>query len=604
MKRISFIFTLFLLSLSPAWADLEDNYIYILDCTRSMLPKNNDLWDSAKMYIENDISRDPDINRTITIVPFKNQVYQTIFHFKNDKDGLQNWPTIKNDLDQYVQIPGNTNICDAWREGLKYIDLSKDNYFYLLTDGEDKAGTDAVVALIREWCTSINSDLKTKSKVHGVYVMLPQKDPTEAKSALVAIEKIKAVGEGCISVVSGHPKVCVHLLDHEAIMLNTLDYKQHGVFPEAKLRLSMPNVSVKLESEDKFFQITAVKNGSDITIRTEPKGDIDAIRDTLSSSVPNVPHVINARVVAVDAKYDILEPEFTVQIYNDAWNALTLNQTSPDWNGKTVHWYDSFLFWGPQDKDTLRFDFTPEWNDEAKRHGSKATMSMQQLKKNGSKQVGSDYILLYNGEVREDGTFTLSANEDKSEIAIVFKENAAEENYGWEIVPKRIENVNVINQVAAEEYNQSFNAGYEVDWNPLKHILMWLGIIFVTIIVVWFLILRPLIYPKMKRISFITVTANASSYHNRTMLRGYHRVKFVGRMPKIGFWEKTFGAPVNYVVSRVWENREWEIAYHNRGGFVMHKGKYYLDPSSTMERGKQYTMQDNDTNEVINITVS
>ena len=126
----NFFFILCMLFCVPLHAQRERNYIYLFDCTQSM--KTVDIWEPTKKYLREDIERlSP--SSTVTIVPFQGITHPTIqFECRNF-----DWNKIEEQFNKYIKDKTNTNICSAWDKGVQYIDVNKDNYFYILTDGED-----------------------------------------------------------------------------------------------------------------------------------------------------------------------------------------------------------------------------------------------------------------------------------------------------------------------------------------------------------------------------------------------------------------------------------------------------------------------------------
>ena len=164
MRRTLITLLLLTLTVLQLFAQRERNYIYILDCSRSMLTDykvdGRPLWDATLDYLKADIDRQIP-SSTINIVPFQGSVYEVTSCRKPDFD----WSKFYNQVKDYPQTLTGTNICAAWDKALSLQDANKDNYLILLTDGEDnKQGVDAVCKRIREWCEKVRN-------TYGYYVM-------------------------------------------------------------------------------------------------------------------------------------------------------------------------------------------------------------------------------------------------------------------------------------------------------------------------------------------------------------------------------------------------------------------------------------------------
>ena len=134
MKK-NLISILLFFSIFTLYAQRERNYIYLLDCTKSMIGFNGsiDIWDTTKDYLESDLRRLSD-DCSYAIIPFQDKVLNTFAG--NGPDAVTHWiKDIEPKCTEWVQNVTRTNICDAWLAGLNQCDPNKYNYIYLLTDG-------------------------------------------------------------------------------------------------------------------------------------------------------------------------------------------------------------------------------------------------------------------------------------------------------------------------------------------------------------------------------------------------------------------------------------------------------------------------------------
>ena len=155
-------------------AQRERNYIYLLDCTKSMTgyggsPK---IWDPTRDYLKNELMKHTP-GTTLHVVPFQGKVLPAFSFDANNLD----WKKIDKELQKHVQNVTSTNICAAWDSTDKYIDKHKDNYIILLTDGKDNVnGMEAVSKKLRYWCGKYPN-------TYAFYVQLTEAaiDPSVAK---------------------------------------------------------------------------------------------------------------------------------------------------------------------------------------------------------------------------------------------------------------------------------------------------------------------------------------------------------------------------------------------------------------------------------------
>ena len=134
-------------------AQRERNYIYLLDCTKSMTGHggNRDIWESTKDYLKSELGKYTH-GTTLHVIPFQGKVHPS-FDFDAANFDAKKWTEIEDKIDVYVNDITGTNICDSWDVTDKYIDIHKDNYIILLTDGKDNVkGMAAVAKKLSEWC--------------------------------------------------------------------------------------------------------------------------------------------------------------------------------------------------------------------------------------------------------------------------------------------------------------------------------------------------------------------------------------------------------------------------------------------------------------------
>jgi len=76
-RRILLLLAVLLACMCPARAQLENNYIFLFDCTQSM--HDGRLWEPAKSALGNTITSLTDIeNAHFTVIPFTDTIFQAI----------------------------------------------------------------------------------------------------------------------------------------------------------------------------------------------------------------------------------------------------------------------------------------------------------------------------------------------------------------------------------------------------------------------------------------------------------------------------------------------------------------------------------------------
>lgn len=112
MKRLKtlILFLSLIMSLSVL-AQRERNYIYVLDCTKSMtgFKGSPDIWNTTKQYLQKELNKHVP-GTTLHVIPFQDKILSPYSFDANDLD----WNKIDKQLQEHFQNVTSTNICDAW----------------------------------------------------------------------------------------------------------------------------------------------------------------------------------------------------------------------------------------------------------------------------------------------------------------------------------------------------------------------------------------------------------------------------------------------------------------------------------------------------------
>lgn len=468
MRRILLFFFVALPLMS--FAQRERNYIYLLDCTKSMIGHNGcpNIWAPTKTYLKNELEKYSP-GTTLHVIPFQGIVLSS-FNFTAEDFNAKKWEEIEKKIDGYVQKITDTNICDAWDATDKYLDLHKDNYIILLTDGKDTHnGMAAVAKKLNEWCGKYPN-------TYAFYVQLTQAalDPSLAQVINICdnefivdvSDKIRPFGSFDKDLI-----ICANTLNLNKI--HKLVFSAAGKY------------TAKAVSSDPYFDVKVVGNKIEdgiVPIKFVAKHSIAHINKTL-------PEVYNFTFKVQSNEINIINPTLKVQMTNKPERTLEILSDETDMGKAT--WYDSFLFWGASDPDTLNVDLKAVFNDEAKKDGSAVQMLI--LDPDG----GKDFQLLYNNQPVENGLIILRSSDNTPTIlSIIFDTDAKVGNRYLSIKAKSKHELDKINDEPVEKYQLTLRAKYVVNWNPLKTILMWFGILTLALLLLWFLFFRPIVYPR------------------------------------------------------------------------------------------------------------
>ena len=554
-------------------AQRERNYIYVLDCTKSMTgyggsPK---IWDPTREYLRKELEKHTP-GTTLHIVPFQGKVLPAFSFDANDLD----WNKIDKQLQEHVKNVTNTNICDAWDSTDKYIDLHKDNYIILLTDGKDNVkGMAAVAKKLSDWCGRFPNS-------YAFYVQLTEAAIDKGVAKVIDIcdnEFVIDASKG-IPVFGGFDKGLI-------IYANTLNLNRVH-----KIGFSSAGKYVaRAVCNDPYFDVKIVDNkieGGIVPVQIVAKKPIAQINAAL-------PQVYNFTFDVQSNEVNVINPTIKVQMTNKPERALEM-LSEETYMGKAT-WYDSFLFWGASDPDTLSIDLKAAFNDEARKDGSVVKL---QIKDDAG---GKDFQLFYNGQPLSDNTITLNANGNTPSIlSVVFNSDAKEGKRYFAIKAADKQELDNINDQPVEQYNLCLRAKYVVNWNPLKTILMWLGILILAALLLWFLIVRRLIYPT---IGVKTIQIN-EPYFAKVNVKGARRVVFTNKKVEQSLINKIFTGEIIYKKNDIWTSPlAFEPGAKKKTLRVMRTKDYVFDPYTSMLKApSDYVVENTNDNTKIKLTIN
>lgn len=554
-------------------AQRERNYIYVLDCTKSMTgyggsPK---IWDPTREYLRKELEKHTP-GTTLHIVPFQGKVLPAFSFDANNLD----WNKIDKQLQEHVKNVTNTNICDAWDSTDKYIDLHKDNYIILLTDGKDNVkGMAAVAKKLSDWCGRFPNS-------YAFYVQLTEAAIDKGVAKVIDIcdnEFVIDASKG-IPVFGGFDKGLI-------IYANTLNLNRVH-----KIGFSSAGKYVaRAVCNDPYFDVKIVDNkieGGIVPVQIVAKKPIAQINAAL-------PQVYNFTFDVQSNEVNVINPTIKVQMTNKPERALEM-LSEETYMGKAT-WYDSFLFWGASDPDTLSIDLKAAFNDEARKDGSVVKL---QIKDDAG---GKDFQLFYNGQPLSDNTITLNANGNTPSIlSVVFNSDAKEGKRYFAIKAADKQELDNINDQPVEQYNLCLRAKYVVNWNPLKTILMWLGILILAALLLWFLIVRRLIYPT---IGVKTIQIN-EPYFAKVNVKGVRRVVFTNKKMEQSLINKIFTGEILYKKNDIWTSPlAFEPGAKKKTLRVMRTKDYVFDPYTSMLKApSDYVVENTNDNTKIKLTIN
>lgn len=579
MKKVLLFLLVGLLTLQAS-AQRQRNYIYVLDCTGSI--QFYKLTQPAVDFMRADLGR-LDENCSVVILPFQQSVNAT-YKADTGEEAVNIWnKTIESKYkDEWVHnTTQNTNILGAYKEALKHIDANKDNYVYLMTDGKNtypaNVTMEDVARFMQEQCGKFEN-------THFYYVML---------SKQAVDQNITRVADVCDdwSVIEpgefGKPfgKITPNKININIYEINektySLPFSTYGTY-KVNVNNAYPHLGVQVVDN-------AIKDGKIKFKFVNKYGSVNELHSSIGQENDN----FTFKVVPQGNNLNLLQGEVKVNVINHAQRSLTFKELGDI--GK-AEWYDSFLFWGEKDADTINCFLEGKFNEFAVQ--DKSSLRIKVVPGEGDKK---DYQLYYNGKLIED-EFTVNAEDEIQMLSVVFNKDAKDGDKHFELRYAGANKLEMVNDNETNAFEAPFYAHYDVVMNPLKKFLIILGIIIVALLVLWFLVIKPIYFPTF-RVGRMMIT---DPYYSNKSIHGVRRVVFTNRTnAKDNFIKALFSGKTIYEIGSVWTD-EWEMKPGlHRTCRPLFNGNYSLDPFATgLVIGGEYEITNLKTNEKAKITIN
>ncbi len=527
IKRLVYAIVLCVAVAFTAVGQRDRNYIYVLDCTKSMAGYNGapDIWANTKGFLRKEIEKLPAGTR-VTVIPFQTAVHPALSEVREGVT-TDTWQKFVKQIDGYVQNVTNTNICDAWAQGEKYISEDADNYMILLTDGLDNVrGIPEVTKRLKGWCGKYKN-------TYGIYVALTKNafssdDPVKRQQ----LEELRKVIEDCenlwIAEVTGEIVPVGNFIDR-TLRVNTLElpakirvpFSTMGHFP---LKAVAQSADLKVEVEG-----DAIDNGYATFVISSRHDNVAELHEALGSDTASMTFAVESD----PTKLHLLDNRFDVEISNQEERLLALSQESMGQvNLPTSHYHPAFLFCGASAPDTIDVDLNAVFNKAATRDG--AYMKLRIADSEGR----NDFTTLFNGAPVAPGeTMTVHPGEEAM-VSIVYDAKAADGKRRFTLSHVASGNLDRVNSGDPDDFELTLAGRRSVEWNPLAVILAWTGMLIVAALLLWFLWLQRMFYPRFKA---ITLTFNGpGEYYATKKLKGAYKLILSSTPGKQGVMSRIF----------------------------------------------------------------
>lgn len=419
----------------------QRQYIYVFDCTQSM-DKDFGIWEPAKKWLKEDIERKRD-NALITIVPFRDNNDGVIGPLLRSK---VDWNSLENKFNTLISSAhSKTGICRAWKSATPLMKPEYENWFILLTDGEDGYdGSDKVKDLMRSWC-------QYHEGCHGYVVTLSKVAKEALWTDLSNCDDIDIIdGTGHIPVIGSFIKKPMSMLASSPKNF-VIGFSEEGEF-KGHVNCNDPYYEVSLESN-------LISNESAKIIVKEKKR-------------PTQNHEIQFSIVSDQEGVKFLKPSFS--IYVDTRDLANINfavNSGEEYNGGKDDTYSSFLGYPSKDWACYYINLENVLNKQAMNATASMKMSVDFPSELDSK------VTLFLGDQEIGNSFVLDSSNNNTVLCVKVSHEAPEDVFNINLTGVGY-NIESVNGEQTNSYNAKLIVKHSISWNPLKIFLTILLIIF------------------------------------------------------------------------------------------------------------------------------
>lgn len=505
-----------------AMAQKERNNIYLFDCTGSMI--TNKLWEPAKQSLDETVKLDATIPGShVTIIPFGDNPYPE-YSFPSVQYGSKS-KKIFSDFEDHIRNAKYTHISDVMEKGFQFMDPNKDNRIYLLTDGKPNNGDNPenVAKVISNWCSN-------HKNTRFFYVAL-------TKNAIDGT--IRKALEDCPDayVVEIEGNVIPQFADISSDIYTNLEELSQPRSIEINLPGTYP---LEVSSADSLFDVKVKNDQADkgrilVTLAPKPGVDIASLHQMLAGEE----YEFNVSIHSKDNRYYIVNPVVSVHVADEIPSKLSINGGNKEIVSPGARWHDSFLWSKAAPQQEITWDLSPVFENSLNN-------SALRLKFLVDNDVKDDFEATYNEKPLKDGDIITMVPGENAFLSITFNKDAKEGKRYFELIPQSYTGLNLINDRPAEEYEgTTLRTSYSTGWNPLAKIFFWIGIGILALLLLWFICLQRIFYPRftMSKVEF----TGPDSYYASKRIRGARKAVLTSKTRKQNFFSRIFTGKIIYV---------------------------------------------------------
>lgn len=582
IKRLLIMLVL-LLACSQVFAEmLQERRIYYLDATYSMV--TNKLWELCKENLINAIKNIEDINTEIVVVVFADDICPTknVWEKWEEKATSAGKNKLINEIKNLTKpvTSSMTNLYSPWVDFYSELRPGTVNYLFLMTDGGHESKYNGGIPLnafldeIDKWAE------KTDSLTYGFYVELSEEvSKNEEYSRNKTREHIDRQKQRLWRVSTADVNINLVRLEQTATFNVRGDkHVDIPVYFSGKDKEVLKKLVFCFEGSDAFTvdsiaymeDCIRVSIGKNVDIHTYPENSTIALSVLLNNA---------------DDKTFLLTNTVSINCLNK--KEKTLYFSNPQITG-TIEHYNAFL-WKKAHTDTLRVDIGLEFNKDALAD-PQSFITFSVVDNNGYPLPSSSVYFAQNEVPFSENTITVYSSDERLSLIISFPEGTDKGVHQGYFKPTsylldRIGNI-VLNEQSTD-FPLTWRIQYKNCMNPLAKIVMRIGIIIALFFLFWFLVWKPLKFPKFRtfRKRILIKRDGVAVAQINVDFKKARRVVFANQKQHQSFANRLFTGRIKTVVNPVFED-PISFVPKQRGRMAMAIGKGYVtNPNPIPQNG-------------------
>lgn len=526
-------FLLFLKNNAEATNISKERRVYYLDATYSMITPSK-LWNPVRNDLAKAINAIEDETTEVYVIAFGGNGgtelmtwhdYATASGKERIIKGFQSF-TPKTNTMTYLDRPLNDFYSNR-------VATNKVTYCFLMTDGRDENQSASIFPnVLNQWGRRYRN-----SNVYGFYVMLNN----EARDK--NIESIIDNQDHLWKVETANVNINLIRLDNHAIF---------NVRNDESIEIPISGKSAGLNFSASLPETSGMKvknckvKGGKLIVGIDITGD--------KSSMPTSATHNLAISVSNAGKFDFLVSNRVSVQFNNKKELVLFTPTERQKMGKVFHYDDFFFVRGKTVPIIHEMEFS--FNDDAKAVKN-AFAEFAFVNNNGQAISPKDMIITTDGKTLKNNRFFVTPSHNKIKIEISFPPNARRgKHQGYlRLVSHNLHRLNNNECIGQSADAFQWTIYNNKRMNPLKKALIWIGVLVTSILLFWFIIIKPMKYPRFSKFKkTVLIKKDGVIIAQFTCnFKGARRVIFAANRQKQSALNRLFTGRIDTIVNPIFE---------------------------------------------------